>query len=59
MIEAKVVIVADPFMAVLDVLAEHGVAVVTLAELLDAAPTNVVDSDDDEHDGDNHFELIH
>ena len=48
MIEAKVVIVADPFMAVLDVLAEHGVAVVTLAELLSAAPTNVVDSDDDD-----------
>jgi fatty-acyl-CoA synthase len=44
MIEARVVIVSDPFMAVVAVLAEHGVAVVTIAELLTAAPTNVVGS---------------
>jgi len=44
MIEATVVIVSDPFMAVVAVLAEHGVAVVTIAELLAAAPINVVGS---------------
>ncbi len=42
MIEATVVIVSDPFMAAVAVLAEHGVAVVTIAELLTAAPTNNV-----------------
>ena len=42
MIEATIVIVSDPFMAAVAVLAEHGVAVVTIAELLTAAPTNVV-----------------
>jgi fatty-acyl-CoA synthase len=44
MIEATVVIVSDPFMAVVAVLAEHGIAVVTIAELLTAAPTDVVGS---------------
>lgn len=48
MIDATVVIVSDPFMAVLDVLTEHGVAVVTIAELLGAAPANVVDSGEDD-----------
>ncbi|OBB88628.1 long-chain fatty acid--CoA ligase [Mycobacterium colombiense] len=48
MIDATVVIVSDPFMAVLDVLTEHGVAVVTIAELLGAAPANVVESGEDD-----------
>ncbi|WP_041298257.1 MULTISPECIES: fatty acyl-AMP ligase [Mycobacterium] len=48
MIEATVVIVSEPFMAAVDVLAEHDVAVVTMAELLSAAPTTVVDSDEND-----------
>ncbi|WP_297847639.1 fatty acyl-AMP ligase [Mycobacterium sp.] len=48
MIEASVVIVSDPFMAVLDVLAEHGAAVLTMAELVSAAPAKVVDSDEND-----------
>ncbi|OBG29385.1 fatty acyl-AMP ligase [Mycobacterium sp. 852002-51057_SCH5723018] len=47
MIEATVVIVSDPFMAAVAVLAEHGLTVVTIAELLAAAPVDVVDSGDD------------
>lgn len=46
MIEATVVIVSDPFMAVREVLAGHDVTVVTFAELSSAAPTDVVDSDE-------------
>jgi fatty-acyl-CoA synthase len=48
MIEAKIVIVSDPFMAVVAVLAEHGVAVVTIVELLAAAPIEVVSSDEND-----------
>lgn len=48
MIEARVVVVSDPFMAALGVLAEQGLMVVTIAELLAAAPAGVVDSGDDE-----------
>ncbi len=48
MIEAKVVIVSDPFMAVVTVLAAHGVTVVTIAELLSAAPIDAVDSAEDD-----------
>jgi len=44
MIEASVVIVSDPFMAVVAVLAEYGVTVVTIAELLGAAAIDVVGS---------------
>ena len=44
MIEAAVVIVSDPFLAVVAVLAEYGVTVVTIAELLGAAPIDVVGS---------------
>ena len=44
MIEATVVIVSDPFMAVVAVLAEYGVTVVTIAELLGAAAIDVVGS---------------
>jgi fatty-acyl-CoA synthase len=48
MIEATVVIVSDPFMAVVAVLAEHGLTVVRIAELLTAAPINVVGSGEDD-----------
>jgi fatty-acyl-CoA synthase len=48
MIEATVVIVSDPFLAVVAVLAEHGVTVVTIAELLAAAPIEVVGSGEDD-----------
>jgi fatty-acyl-CoA synthase len=44
MLEAAAVIVSDPFMAVAPVLTEHGVAVVTIAELLAADPVPAVDS---------------
>jgi fatty-acyl-CoA synthase len=48
MIEAAVVIVSDPFMAAVAVLEEQGVTVVTIAELLTAAPVDVVDSGEDD-----------
>ncbi|MCV7104136.1 fatty acyl-AMP ligase [Mycobacterium palustre] len=48
MIEATVVIVSEPFLAVVPVLAGHGVAVVTIGELLAATPVGVVDSGEDD-----------
>jgi fatty-acyl-CoA synthase len=48
MIEATVVIVSNPFMAAVAVLAAHGVAVVAIAELLTAAPINVVGTGEDD-----------
>jgi len=48
MIEATVVIVSDPFMAVVSALAEHGLTVVTIAELLNAAPIDVIDSGEED-----------
>jgi fatty-acyl-CoA synthase len=48
MIEATVVIVSDPFMAVVPVLTEQGVTVVTIAELLGAAPVDAVDSGEED-----------
>ncbi|MGH3598525.1 MAG: AMP-binding protein, partial [Mycobacterium sp.] len=48
MIEATVVIVSDPFVAVAPVLAERGVTVATIAELLSATPIDAVASG--EHD---------
>ena len=48
MIEATVVVVSDPFMAVVAVLAEHGLTVVTIADLLTAAPIDVVGSSEDD-----------
>jgi fatty-acyl-CoA synthase len=44
MIEATVVIVSDPFMAVVPVLVERGVMVATIAELLAGGPIDAVDS---------------
>jgi fatty-acyl-CoA synthase len=48
MLEATAVIVSDPFMPVIPVLAEHGVTAVTIAELLAARPVAVVDSDEND-----------
>jgi fatty-acyl-CoA synthase len=48
MIEATVVIVSDPFMAVVPVLTERGVTVVTIAELLSAKPIDAVASGEDD-----------
>jgi fatty-acyl-CoA synthase len=48
MIEAAVVIVSDPFMAVVPVLVERGVRVATIAELLAGAPIDVVGSGEDD-----------
>jgi acyl-CoA synthetase (AMP-forming)/AMP-acid ligase II len=48
MIEGKLVIVSDPFMAAAPVLAERGVTVVTVAELLGAVPVDPAHSG--EHD---------
>src|SRR5271165_5102696 len=48
MIGAKVVIVSDPFMAAAPVLAERGIAVVTVAELLDAGPIAAVQTAEDD-----------
>lgn len=42
MIEARTVIVSDPFMAAAPVLAQHGVVVATIAELLRASPIHPV-----------------
>jgi fatty-acyl-CoA synthase len=38
LIEARIVIVSDPFMAVVPVLDQPGIAVLTIAELLDSTP---------------------
>lgn len=48
MIEATVVIVSDPFMAVVPVLTEQGITVVTTAELLGATPVDAVDSGEED-----------
>ncbi|MDT5133427.1 MAG: fatty-acyl-CoA synthase [Mycobacterium sp.] len=48
MIQAKVVIVSDPFTAAIPVLRDRGVAVVTAEELLAAAPIDPADSDEDD-----------
>jgi fatty-acyl-CoA synthase len=48
MIEAKVVIVSDPFMAAAPVLADRGIEVVTVEELLGYAPIAPIDTADDD-----------
>ena len=48
MIEARAVVVSDPFMAALPVLQEKGVPVLTVAELLDAEPTDPVETGEDD-----------
>jgi fatty-acyl-CoA synthase len=48
MIEAKVVIVSDPFLAASPMLAERGVRVVTAPDLLGAEPIDPVDTGEDD-----------
>ncbi|MBV8347934.1 MAG: AMP-binding protein, partial [Mycolicibacterium sp.] len=48
MIEAEVVIVSEPFMAAAPVLAKRGITVVTVADLLDAAPVDPVRTGEDD-----------
>lgn len=48
MIEAKAVIISEPFTAAAPVLQEKGVKVLTVAELLEAEPTDPVDTDEDD-----------
>ena len=48
MIEAKVVVVSDPFMPAVPVLDEQGIRVLTVEQLLASAPIDPLDTDDDD-----------
>ena len=48
MIEAKAVVISDPFLAAAPVLAERGVTVLTVAELLAAEPADPVETGEDD-----------
>src|ERR1700737_2639225 len=48
MIEAKSVIVSDPFMAAVPVLEDRGIKVITIEQLLAADPIDPVDTDEDD-----------
>jgi fatty-acyl-CoA synthase len=48
MIEAKAVVVSDPFLAAIPVLQERGVKVVTVEELVAADPIDPVETDEDD-----------
>ena len=48
MIEARAVVVSDPFLAAIPVLQERGVKVVTVEELLAADPIDAVETDEDD-----------
>jgi fatty-acyl-CoA synthase len=48
MIDAKAVVVSDPFMPAVPVLTQLGMRVVTIEQLLDNDPINPVDTDDDD-----------
>jgi fatty-acyl-CoA synthase len=48
MIEAKAVVVSDPFLAAVPVLEERGVKVVTVEQLLAADPIDPIDTDEDD-----------
>lgn len=48
MIEAKAVVISDPFMAALPVLQEKGIAAITVAELLAAEPIDPVETGEDD-----------
>ncbi len=48
MIDAKAVVISDPFMAAAPVLAELGMRVLTIEDLLDSPPAEPVDTDDDD-----------
>jgi fatty-acyl-CoA synthase len=48
MIAAKAVVISEPFMAAAPVLEQRGIAVLTVADLLDADPVNPVETCDDD-----------
>src|SRR6187401_2928869 len=48
MIEAKAVVVSEPFMAAVPVLEEKGLKVLTVSDLLAAEPVDPVDTDEDD-----------
>ena len=48
MIDAKAVVVSDPFMAAAPLLSQLGMQVLTVEQLLDNQPTEPVDTDDDD-----------
>jgi fatty-acyl-CoA synthase len=48
MIDAKAVVVSDPFMAAAPLLSQLGMQVLTADQLLDSAPIDPVDTDDDD-----------
>ena len=48
MIEADAVVVSDPFMAAAPLLAEQGIRVLTIEDLLDHSPIDPVETDDDD-----------
>ncbi|MGH3563234.1 MAG: AMP-binding protein, partial [Mycobacterium sp.] len=48
MIEAKAVVVSDPFMAAVPVLEERGVKVLTVEQLLASDPVDPIDTDQDD-----------
>ncbi|OBA84208.1 long-chain fatty acid--CoA ligase [Mycobacterium sp. 1164966.3] len=48
MIQAKAVVVSDPFLAVVPVLEERGIKVVTIAELLASDPSDPIDTGEDD-----------
>jgi fatty-acyl-CoA synthase len=48
MIEAKAVVISDPFMAAAPVLAERGVTVVTIEQLLASDPIDPIETDEDD-----------
>ncbi|EUA50662.1 AMP-binding enzyme family protein [Mycobacterium xenopi 3993] len=48
MIEAKAVVVSDPFMAAAPVLEQRGVKVLTVEQLLAADPIDPIDTDEDD-----------
>jgi fatty-acyl-CoA synthase len=48
MIDAKAVIVSDPFMPAAPVLSQLGIRVLTVEQLLEGRPTNPLDTDDDD-----------
>jgi fatty-acyl-CoA synthase len=48
MIEAKLVIVSDPFLAAVPVLEEHGIKVLTVEQLMASDPIDPIDTDEDD-----------
>ena len=48
MIDAKAVIISDPFMPAVPLLQELGMQVVTIEDLFDGAPIDPVETDDDD-----------